>query len=147
MRWVARHVVEDLRLDAFRKLMSLPVSFFDANSAGIVTSKLTYDTEQMSKAATSVAVTMVRDGLTIIGMVLYMMYLDWRLTLIFIFIAPFMAFYLKSMTPKLRFAGKAVQGSMGEMTKVSEEAVSGQRMVKIFGGADYEIKRFAGALS
>ena len=145
MRWVARHVVEDLRLDAFRKLMSLPVSFFDANSAGVVTSKLTYDTEQMSKAATSVAVTMVRDTLTIIGMVLYMMYLDWRLTLIFIFIAPFMAIYLKSMTPKLRFAGKAVQGSMGEMTKVSEEAVSGQRMVKIFGGADYEIKRFAGA--
>ena len=82
--------------------MSLPVSFFDANSAGVVTSKLTYDTEQMSKAATSVAVTMVRDTLTIIGMVLYMMYLDWRLTLIFIFIAPFMAFYLKSMTPKLR---------------------------------------------
>jgi len=145
MRWVARHVVEDLRLDAFRKLMSLPISFFDANSAGVVTSKLTYDTEQMSKAATSVAVTMVRDTLTIIGMVLYMMYLDWRLTLIFIFIAPFMAFYLKGMTPKLRFAGKAVQGSMGEMTKVSEEAVSGQRMVKIFGGADYEIKRFAGA--
>ncbi len=145
MRWVARHVVEDLRLDAFRKLMSLPISFFDANSAGVVTSKLTYDTEQMSKAATSVAVTMVRDTLTIIGMVLYMIYLDWRLTLIFIFVAPFMAFYLKSMTPKLRFAGKAVQGSMGEMTKVSEEAVSGQRMVKIFGGADYEIKRFAGA--
>ena len=146
MRWVARRVVEDLRLDAFRKLMSLPVSFFDANSAGIVTSKLTYDTEQMSKAATSVAVTIVRDTLTIIGMVCYMIYLDWRLTLIFVLTAPLMAFYLKSMTPKLRFAGKAVQGSMGEMTKVSEEAVSGQRMVKIFSGAEYEFKRFAGAV-
>jgi subfamily B ATP-binding cassette protein MsbA len=146
MRWVSRRVVEDLRLDAFKKLMTLPVSFFDANSAGVVVSKLTYDTEQMSKAATSVAVTVVRDTLTIIGMVAYMIYLDWRLTLIFALIAPLMAFYLKAMTPKLRFAGKAVQGSMGEMTQVGEEAVSGQRMVKIFGGAEYEFKRFAGAV-
>lgn len=146
MRWVARRVVEDLRLDAFKKLMTLPISFFDANSAGVVTSKLTFDTEQMSKAATSVAVTVVRDTLSIIGMVAYMIYLDWRLTLIFALIAPLMAFYLKSMTPKLRFAGKEVQGSMGEMTQVGEEAVSGQRMVKIFGGAEYEFKRFAGAV-
>jgi subfamily B ATP-binding cassette protein MsbA len=79
-------------------------------------------------------------------MVAYMIYLDWRLTLIFALIAPLMAFYLKAMTPKLRFAGKAVQGSMGEMTQVGEEAVSGQRMVKIFGGAEYEFKRFAGAV-
>ena len=92
MRWVSRRVVEDLRLDAFKKLMTLPVSFFDANSAGVVVSKLTYDTEQMSKAATSVAVTVVRDTLTIIGMVAYMIYLDWRLTLIFALIAPLMAF-------------------------------------------------------
>lgn len=146
MRWVARRVVEDLRLDSFKRLMSLPVSFFDANSAGVVTSKITYDTEQMSKAATSVAVTVVRDSLSIIGMVGYMLYLDWRLTLIFVLIAPLMALYLKAMTPKLRFAGKAVQGSMGEMTQVCEEAVSGQRMVKIFGAADYEFKRFAGAV-
>ena len=146
MRWVARRVVEDLRLDTFIRLMSLPVSFFDANSAGAITSKITYDTEQMSKAATSVVVTVVRDSLTIIGMVGYMLYLDWRLTLIFVLIAPLMALYLKAMTPKLRFAGKAVQGSMGEMTQVCEEAVSGQRMVKIFGAADYEFKRFAGAV-
>lgn len=143
MRWVARRVVEDLRVDAFKKLMTFPVGFFDANSAGVVTSKITYDTEQMSKAATSVAVTVVRDSLTIAGMLGYMLYLDWRLTLIFVLIAPLMAFYLNAMTPKLRFAGKAVQGSMGEMTQVCEEAVSGQRMVKIFGGADYELSRFS----
>src|SRR5690606_37796849 len=61
MRWVARRVVENLRLDAFRNLMSLPVSFFDANSAGVVTSKLTYDTEQVAKASTTVAMSVVRD--------------------------------------------------------------------------------------
>ncbi len=143
MRWVARRVVENLRLDAFRRLMTLPASFFDANSAGIVTSKLTYDTEQMAGASTRVAVSAIRDTLTIIGMIGYMLYLDWRLTLIFAIMAPVMAFYLNSMTPKLRSSGKVVQQTMGEMTQVVEEAVSGQRMVKIFGGADYEYERFA----
>src|SRR5690554_1240188 len=145
MRWVGRKVVEDLRLDAFRRLMTLPVSFFDAHSAGAVTSKVTYDTEQMSKAATSVAVTAVRDTLTILGMVGYMLYLDWRLTMIFAVMAPLMAWYLKKMTPKLRSSGKRVQQTMGDMTQVVEESVSGQRMVKIFGGAEYEYNRFSEA--
>jgi len=143
MRWVARRVVENLRQDAFLRLMTFPVSFFDAHSAGIVTSKLTYDTEQMAGASTRVAVSAIRDTLTIIGMIGYMLYLDWRLTLIFAVIAPLMALYLKQMTPKLRFSGKVVQQSVGEMTQVVEEAVSGQRVVKIFGGADYEYERFA----
>ena len=143
MRWVSRRVVENLRRDAFRRLMTLPVSFFDAHSVGIVTSKLTYDTEQVAKASTNVAVTGVRDTLTIVGIIGYMLYLDWRLTLIFTVMAPLMAFYLKLMTPKLRASGKTVQQSMGEMTKVAEEAISGQRIVKIFGGANYEFERFA----
>ncbi|SNR66186.1 ATP-binding cassette, subfamily B, MsbA [Methylobacillus rhizosphaerae] len=143
MRWVARRVVENLRQDTFRRLMNLPVSFFDAVSAGVVTSKLTYDTEQMAGAATKVAMSAVRDTLTIIGMVAYMLYLDWQLTLIFAVVAPVMAWYLKNMTPRLRSAGKIVQQSMGAMTQSIEEAVSGQRMVKIFGGGDYEYQRFA----
>lgn len=143
MKWVARRVVEDLRLEAFAKLMSLSVSFFDANSAGMITSKLTYDTEQMASAATNAAVSLVRDSLTILGMLAYMLYLDWRLTMIFVVTAPVMAVYLKKMTPKLREAGKTVQSSMGGMTQVAEEGCSGQRMVKIFNGAEYEQKRFA----
>jgi subfamily B ATP-binding cassette protein MsbA len=143
MRWVARRVIENLRLDAFKNLMALPVNFFDANSAGIITSKLTYDAEQVAKASTNVAVSVVRDTLTIIGMVGYMLYLDWRLTLIFLVMAPIMAFYLNRMTPRLRHAGRAVQESMGLITKTSEEAVSGQRVVKIYGGEEYEYDRFA----
>lgn len=145
MRWVARRVVERIRLDAFGRLMSLPVSFFDAHSAGVVTSKLTYDAEQMAKVSTNVAVTVVRDSLTIIGMIGYMLYLDWRLTMIFVLMAPVIAVYLRRMTPVLRGAGKIVQGSVGSMTRVSEEAVSGNRVVKIFGGGDYEYHRFAEA--
>lgn len=146
MRWVARRVVERIRLDAFKQLMVLPVSFFDAHSAGVVTSKLTYDTEQMTKVSTSVAVSLVRDSLTIIGMIGYMLYLDWRLTLVFAIMAPLIALYLRRMTPRLRGAGKAVQDSVGSMTRISEEAVSGNRVVKIFGGGKYEYGRFADAV-
>ena len=147
MRWVARRVVEDLRVEAFARLMTLPVSFFDSISAGVVTSKLTYDTEQMSSAATNAAVSSVRDSLTIVGMVAYMLYLDWQLTLIFVVTAPLMVLYLNKMTPKLREAGRANQGSMGEMTQVAEEASAGQRMIKIFAGAEYEQKRFASVVA
>lgn len=146
MRWVARHVVEDVRGDAFRRLMTLPINFFDAHSVGVLTSKLTFDTEQMAKASTNATVSIVRDSLTIIGMLAYMIYLDWRLTLIFAFVTPFMALYLRRITPKVRAAGRYVQQSVGDMTKVSEEALSGQRMVKIFGGAEYENQRFSNVI-
>jgi subfamily B ATP-binding cassette protein MsbA len=143
MRWVARRIVGDLRIDIFHQLMRLPVSYFDEQSAGILISKITYDVEQMANAATKSSLTLVRDSLTTVGIVGYMIYLDWRLTMIFVLIAPIMAIYLKTMTPQLRNAGKEVQSSIGEMTKVAEEAVSGQRIVKIFGAQTYENERFA----
>jgi len=143
MRWVARRVVEDLRRNIFGQLMRLPITYFDEQSAGIVVSKITYDVEQMSGAATRSAISLVSDTLTALGIVGYMLYLDWRLTLIFALIAPMMAFYLKAMTPKLRNAGRQAQESIGEMTKVAEEAISGQRIVKIFGASSYENQRFA----
>ena len=142
MRWIGRSVVEAFRRDAFQRLMQLPISFFDANSAGIIVSKLTYDTEQMSRACTNVILTAVRDSLTLIGIIAYMLYIDWRLTLIFMLIAPFMVLYLRRMTPKLRASGKYVQQSAGEITKAAEEAVSGQRIVKIFGASNFEFERF-----
>lgn len=145
MRWVARRVVERVRLDAFQRLMAFPVSFFDASSAGEVTSKLTYNVEQMANASTKVVISAVRDSLTILGMIGYMLYLNWHLTLIFAVMAPLMVYYLRKMTPLIRASGRAVQGSVGDMTRVLEESVGGQRVVKIFGGAEYEYRRFAQA--
>ncbi|MDR2876019.1 MAG: lipid A export permease/ATP-binding protein MsbA [Methylobacillus sp.] len=146
-RWVARRVVENVRCDAFESLMALPINYYDANSAGIITSKLTNDVEGVAKASTNVVISAVRDSLTALGMIGYMLYLDWRLTLIFAVTIPFMGFYLKKMTPKIRAAGRQVQDTMGVITKVSEEAISGQRMVKIFGGENYELRRFSRAVA
>lgn len=143
MRWVARRVVENLRVDTFRQLMRLPISYFDEQSAGIVVSKLTYDVEQMANAATKSMLTLVRDSLTALGILGYMLYLDWRLTLIFALVAPLMSFYLKKMRPQIHNAAHQAQDSVGEMTKVAEESISGQRIVKIFGAQGYENERFA----
>ena len=82
-------------------------------------------------------------ALTIIGIVSYMLYLDWVLTFIFALMAPLMAFYLKLVSPKLRKAGSEVQTTMGDMTSASEEAISGQRIVKIFESSLFEFKKFA----
>ncbi len=143
MRWLGRHVVEALRRDTFHRLMQLPVGFYDANTAGLLVSKLTYDSEQMAEACTKVVLTIVRESFMALGILCYMLYLDWRLTLVFAVVAPLMALYIKKMTPKLRAAGKQVQHSVGEMTQVAEEAIAGQRIVKIFGATDYEFERFA----
>ena len=143
MRWVSRKIVEDLRFDAFKRLMILPVTYFDSNASGNIVSKLTYETEQLSFVATKVALESIRESLTIIGIVSYMLYLDWTLTLIFALMAPLMAYYLKLVSPKLRKAGGEVQSTMGDMTSASEEAISGQRIVKIFESSLFEFKKFS----
>jgi subfamily B ATP-binding cassette protein MsbA len=143
MRWVSRKIVEDLRFDAFKRLMTLPVTYFDSHASGNLVSKLTYETEQLSFVATKVALESIRESLTIIGIVSYMLYLDWMLTLIFALMAPLMVFYLKLVSPKLRKAGGEVQTTMGDMTSASEEAISGQRIVKIFESSLFEFKKFS----
>ena len=142
MRWVSRKIVEDLRYDTFKRIMLLPVNFFDRHAAGNIVSKLTYETEQLSTIVTKVALDAIRDILTVIGIVGYMLYLDWMLTMIFLLMAPIMGWFLKKVSPRLRGAGSAVQQSMGDMTKVSEEAIASQRIVKIFGTALFELKKF-----
>lgn len=147
MRVVARRVVEDFRKEMFSKLMLLPVHYFDAKSAGSLVSKFTYDVERLSTATTRSWMNVLRDLLTVVGLVGYMLYLDWRLTLIFAVVLPFIGMYLKKMTPKLKANAKQVQESVGEMTKSAEEAIAGQRIVKIFGAQEFEYNRFAQIVS
>ncbi len=147
LRLVARRVVAQLRAEAFAKLMRVSVGFFDASSTGLLVSKLTYDVERLSNIVTRSALNVVRDTLTVIGLVGYMLYLDWRLTLVFATVTPLMALYLRKMTPKLRINANKVQLAVGEMTKVAEEAISGQRIVKIFGAEAYENERFTAVVN
>ena len=143
MDWVSTKVVEGLRCDAFKRIMHFPISYFDKHSSSFIVSKITYDAEQLSNVATKITLTLIKDGLTIVGIISYMLYLDWQLTLIFSLLAPLMAIYLSAMSPRLRSAGKTIQETMGQMTMASDEAISGQRIVKIFGSSQHEILRFS----
>ncbi len=143
LRIVARRVVEVLRAEVFAKLLMLPVSFFDASSNGLLVSKITYDIERLSNVVTRSALNVLRDVLTVVGLIGYMLYLDWKLTMIFACVAPLMGLYLSKTTPKLRANAKRVQHAVGEITKTAEEAIAGQRIVKIFGAQAFENERFA----
>lgn len=143
LRIVGRKVVEDIRVQVFRHMLTLPVSEFDQHGAAYFVSKLTFDCEQLYNAVTKVVASAVRDSLTIVGILAYMLYLDWHLTLLFVLVTPLMGIYLKRMSPKLRHSGRSVQESVTEMTQIIEEVVHGQRVVKVFAGSDYEYSRFA----
>jgi subfamily B ATP-binding cassette protein MsbA len=147
LRIVARRVVETMRKQVFAKLMMLPVSFFDANSNGYLVSKMTYDIERLSNVVTRSALNVLRDVLTVIGLIAYMLYLDWRLTLVFAVVTPLMGMYLGRTTPKLRANAKKVQQAVGEITKTAEEAIAAQRIVKIFGAQNFENQRFGEVVS
>lgn len=142
LRMVTRLVVELMRKQVFAKLMMLPVSYFDANSNGSLVSKMTYDVERLSIVVTRSAHNVVRDVLTVIGLIAYMLYLDWKLTFVFALVTPLMGFYLAKTTPKLRANAKKVQQAVGEITKTAEEAIAAQRIVKIFGAQAFENARF-----
>lgn len=143
MRIVARRVVEDFRKEMFARLMVLPVQYFDARSSGGLVAKFGYDVERLSTATTRSWLNILRDIFTVIGLLGYMLYLDWRLTLVFACILPFITLYLRRVTPKLKSGAKLVQDSVGSMTKSAEEAIAGQRIVKIFGAQDFELNRFS----
>lgn len=143
MRVVARRVVEDFRKEMFSKLVLLPVDYYDSKSSGALVSKFTYDVERLSSSTTRSWLNVLRDILTVLGLIGYMLYLDWRLTLVFAAIVPFIALYLRKITPKLKANAKQAQYSMGEMTKAAEEAIAGQRIVKIFGAQTFEYDRFS----
>lgn len=143
LRWVSRKIVEDLRNDVFKNIMLLPVRFFDKNAGGNIVSKLTYETERLSDIVIKVTLDAIRDTLTVIAVVGYMLYLDWLLTLAFLLVIPILVIYLKIISPKLRSTGKELQETMGDMTRVSEEFITANKIVKIFGTALYELKRFS----
>jgi len=142
LRWVSRKIVEKLRYDIFNNLMKLPIYYFDSKTTGTLISKITYETEQLQSIITNVTLAALRDSFTIIAVVSYMFYLNALLAFFVLIIFPITAYFIKKIIPKLRNAANEFQRLMGDITKIAEEAISGQRIVKIFGAAKYEKDRF-----
>jgi subfamily B ATP-binding cassette protein MsbA len=142
MGWVARMVIKTIRGQMFRKLLCLPVTFYDNVTSGQLISKLIYDVEQVAMAATSSITVLVRDTLTVIGLIGWMFYINWLLALIMMLGAPVVAKLNTSISRRFRRYSRRIQGSMGDVTQIAGESIEGQQVVKSFGGQTYEEGRF-----
>jgi subfamily B ATP-binding cassette protein MsbA len=140
--WVGNKVVLDLRDSMFKKLVQLPTAFFENTNSGNVISKLTFDVAQVANAATNVLTVLIKDGLTILGLILWLLYLNWKLTLIALAFAPPIVIIMVVASRRLRAMSQRAQSAMGEITRVLQEATEAHKVVKVFGGQQYETRRF-----
>lgn len=142
MAWVASRLVTNLRIAMFDKILTLPTSEFDKTSSGILLSKVTYDVSRVMAAATDALVILVRDSLAILGLLAWMFYLNWMLSLIVFATVPPIIVIIRFVSKRLRGMNTSLQDAMGNMTRVLEEAIGGHKLVKVFGGQLYEQNRF-----
>jgi subfamily B ATP-binding cassette protein MsbA len=142
LAWVANRVVFDLRSDMFSRLVDLPVGYYAAHAPGELMSKLNYDVSQVTTATTSAVVVAIRDSLTVAGLLAWMLYLDWKLALLFLLVAPVISVIVKTISFRLRRMSLSLQRSMGSMTDVLGEVIRGSRVIKIYGGQEHERQRF-----
>ena len=140
--WVGRQVIYQIRHQMFARLVNLPSRFYDAHSSGILISKLIYDVEQVMAAATKAFTSLVKDNLSLVFLFSWMLYLNWQLTLLFLLLAPVIAVSVRIISRRFRKTSHQIQQSMGEITHVVQEATEGQRVVKIFGAQQAEIRTF-----
>ena len=141
---VSVNVIHKLRQELFNHYTKLSIEYFDANNSGHLISLITYNVAEVTRAVTDSVRIFIREGLTAAGLLGYLLWLNWQLTLIFFIVAPFIAVLVTKVSKVLRSLSKNVQDSMGDMTHITSELVLGARVVKCFGGSAYEVKRFKG---
>jgi ATP-binding cassette, subfamily B, bacterial MsbA len=143
MSWVARMVVMKLRGQLFEHLLAMPTRFYDRMSSGQLIAKLTYHVEQVADATTNVLTTLIKDGLTVIGLIGLMFWLNWKLAAFTLGVAPLIALVLGYVSRRFRSVQKRIQDNIGVVTTTAEETIGGQRVVKIHNAQPLESARFA----
>ncbi|MEZ5534147.1 MAG: lipid A export permease/ATP-binding protein MsbA [Thiolinea sp.] len=142
MSWVGRRIVQQIRGEIFNHLLRLPVSYFQRKTPGELLSHLTYYTDQLASAATRGITVLIQESATIIGLLGLMFYRSWQLTLGVLIILPLITLIILFVTRRLRRLSHKVQSSMGNVTQMGNELIRGYKVVRIFGGEDYEARRF-----
>ena len=140
--WVANRLVMDLRALMFHKMVNLPTRYYDNTSSGAAIANVAFNVSQVADAGTNVITVLVRDTLTVVGLLGWMLYLNWKLSLIALAIAPLIVLIVRSFSGRLRRTSRSAQRSMGDITHVLDESLEGHKVVKIFGGQEYEYQRF-----
>ena len=139
--WIGRGVISSLRREVFEKFLKLPVKFFEKNSNGRILSKMTYNVEMISESVTNVVTILIRDILTVIAAIGLMIYQSPRLFVSVVLIFPVITILINFLGKVFRRYSERIQDSVGEVTQVTQEVLSGQRIVKIFDGYDFEMNR------
>ncbi|MEQ1438629.1 lipid A export permease/ATP-binding protein MsbA [Fontimonas sp. SYSU GA230001] len=143
MAWVARRVVKDVRGELFDKLLRLPVRYYDQVNSSQLIARLTYHVEQLADAASTVLTNVLKDSLSIAFYIGLMTWLNWKLTIFVFVVAPFIALIVRYVSRRFRMISARIQQSVGDVTEAADEAISGQRVVKIYNGQNYESRHFA----
>jgi len=142
INWVGTRLVTDLRNAMFAKLLALPAAYYEQQPSGLLISKLTFDVTQVTAAATNALTIVFRDMLVIAGLLGYLLWLNWKLTLFALAMAPLVVVIVQLFSIRLRRSSREVQGAMGAITQVIDETIGGHKVVKLFGGQEYERRRF-----
>jgi len=141
MAYTGHRVVFDLRRGLIDKLLRLPTPYYDVTPAGVIQSKLTFDAHQLASAASGTITTAIRSSLTIAASLGWLLYINWKLTLMTFFVLPIVAVVIRYFSRRLRRIARDVQTRTGAMTHVLEEMIGGHRIVRVFGGEVYERMR------
>ena len=139
---VSRNLVYELRVQVFNKLLRLPSSFYLANPAGTISSKLIFDVEQVTAASTDSMKTLLRDGLTVVALLGFLLYSNWRLTLILFLVLPPILWLIRFASKRYLKLSKGIQETMGDVSHITNEVIGGYQVVKNYGGQAYEAQRF-----
>lgn len=139
---ISNRLVHNLRTELFEKLTVLPSSYYDQHSSGHLISRITFNVMQVTGAATNALKILIREGLLVIGLITYLMFLNWKLAMFLFIAAPFIALIVGIAARRLRKISGRIQTAMGDVTHVASETITGHEEVKSFGGEEYEIDRF-----
>ncbi|MGB6976392.1 MAG: lipid A export permease/ATP-binding protein MsbA [Gammaproteobacteria bacterium] len=142
---VGRNLVTNFRQAIFTHLLRLPATFYDKHSSGQLLSALIYNVEQVAGATTDALLMTIQDGFLTLGLVTVMFLISWRLTLLFLTIAPVISIIVRYNSRRMRSLSTRVQQSMAEATHVAEEAIEGYRVIRTHGGEEYERRKFVRA--
>ncbi|MGD8115486.1 lipid A ABC transporter ATP-binding protein/permease MsbA [Vibrio sp. TRT 29B02] len=142
LSWVSGNVVMEMRRAIFNQFMHMPVTYFDKESAGGLLSRITYDSEQVAGATSRALVSIVREGASIIGLLVLMFWNSWQLSLVLFVVAPLVAWGIGVVSKRFRKISKNMQDAMGHVTSSAEQMLKGHKVVLSYGGQKIESERF-----
>lgn len=140
--YLSGHLVQQIRREMFTKMLSLPTGYFSSHGSGRIMSRILNDASQITEAGFNVVTVTAKDGITVIGLLAFLLYLDWQLTIITLVLIPVLAWCVRQVSKRLRHLSRESQQYMGQMTQVLNESIDGARVIKVYGGQEHEKKRF-----